>query len=56
MVKEYSLWEDEDRWIFASSDELKDTIYIGHDDQIAIVYFDEYLKDKIISSVNHYLE
>lgn len=42
--REYSLWEDEDRWIFASSDELKDTIYIGHDDQIAIVYFDEYLK------------
>lgn len=41
---EYSVEENEDKYIIAYSDEYEDSIYIGHDDQIAITYFGEYLK------------
>lgn len=34
----------EDKYIIASSDDKKGTIYIGRDDQISIIYFDEFLK------------
>ena len=40
----YSNNKRPDKYIIASSDEKQDTLYIGHDDQIAIIYFDEFLK------------
>lgn len=40
----HSVDENDDKYIIAYSDNKEDTIYLGHDDQIAIVYFDEYLK------------
>ena len=41
---EYFVDEWRDKYLIACSDEKEDTIYVGHDDQVAIVYFDEYLK------------
>lgn len=41
---EYFVGEWNDKYLIACSDEKNDSIYVGHDDQIAIAYFDEYLK------------
>ena len=40
----YSNANNAEKYITACSNEIKDTIYIGHDDQVAIIYFNEFLK------------